>query len=523
MFPEKKHSTSLLGFVSLFLFVAVGAAAAPVAVVSEGDAVGGVGNVFRIDNLAVNNAGEWLVEADTDHADTNLDQVLLGPGGLVLREGDGLADPAGSSLDSFDSINLNESGDSGWNFFLDGTSGTGDDSGIYFNTTLVIQESDVSTAAAFSPGTPYIGFFDAKINDSDQMAIVASVDDPAIPSSVDQAIVRIDIDGAGNLLAETVVAKEGDALAGQTETVTTFGTGPHQSAFNDAGSVLYFADLTGDTSMDGVIYLDGTLVAQERSPSPAGGRLYELLSSRSLDVNNAGGHVFKANLAGDTTDDEIIVANGAIVAQEGDSPAAIAPFLLTGFGTGSGPVRIADDGSVLWFGDWDDPDTDRDTGLFLDDTLIVQEGVTTIGGVILDTIASGQDAFALSDNGQWVIFEGVLVNGIEAAFLLEVDPPTEVVTTELRPAARLTASPNPFRGRTNVSYSLDAPGEVELTVYDVTGRLVRTLASGAQGAGEHRTSWTGLDTAGRRLPAGVYFVRLRAAGSVAQTKVVRVD
>ena len=95
----------------------------------EGDAVPGVGAITRIDNLAVNDLGEWLVEADTDNADTDADQVVIRDGSLYLREGDALADPAGATINTFDSINLNNQGHSGWNFFLSGTAGSGDDSG----------------------------------------------------------------------------------------------------------------------------------------------------------------------------------------------------------------------------------------------------------------------------------------------------------------------------------------------------------------------------------------------------------
>jgi hypothetical protein len=394
----------------------------------EGDAVAGVGVVTRIDNLAVNNDGAWLVEADTDHANTDADQVLVRDGVLYLREMDPLAEPAGANLDSFDSINLNNNLDSGWNFFLDGTAGSNDDSGIYFNTTLVIQEGDISTSPDFSPGTPYIGFFDAKIdnNNSNQIFMVASIDDPAIPTSVDRALVVLDIDASGNLLAENVIAKEGDILSGQVDAVSDFGTGPHQSSFNDFGDVLFFADLDGASTTDGVVYLNDMLLAQEGSASPVGGRNYEFLSSRGMNLSNAR-YVFKANLDGDTSDDDLIIRDGAVFRREGDSLPAIGAFTFTSFGTGSGPVQVDNAGNVLWYGDWNDPDTDIDTGLFLNDQLIVQEGVTMIGGLLVDTISSGSDAFQMSKNGAWVIFEATLEGGINGAFLIDLQVPIPVL------------------------------------------------------------------------------------------------
>ena len=66
--------------------------------VLEGDSVPGVGLVTRIDNIAVNDNGEWIVEADTDNADTDADTVLLENGSLYLREGDALSFPFGASI-----------------------------------------------------------------------------------------------------------------------------------------------------------------------------------------------------------------------------------------------------------------------------------------------------------------------------------------------------------------------------------------------------------------------------------------
>lgn len=72
--------------------------------------------------------------------------------------------------------------------------------------------------------------------------------------------------------------------------------------------------------------------------------------------------------------------------------------------------------------------------------------------------------------------------------------------------------PNPFHGTTTVAYAMDRPGDVELAVYDVLGRRVTLLASGARSAGEHSTA---LDASA--LPSGVYVVRLAVDGAVVAT------
>ena len=389
--------------------------------VLEGDVVPGVGAVTRIDNLALS-AGSWLVEADTDQADTEADSVVLFDGALYLREGQALPAPAGSTLDSFDAITINSNGNTSHNFFLDGTTGGSDDSGVYWNDLLLIQEGDLSTAPGLSAGTPYIGFFETRINASETILVIASIDDPAIASTVDRALILVTTDGAGNVLAESVVAKEGDLAGSLNSPITDFGTGPHEFAFNDAGQVMYSADLsTGSSTNDVAVYLDATLLAEEAAPSPIAGRNWRLLSSSEMGLNNNGDWVLSGTLDGDTATDSVIVTNTGVIAQEGDSLPGMNGFALTSFG--SGPVEIADNGDVLWYGDWNDPDTDIDTGLWINQTLIVQEGVTTVNGIAIDSISGVQDGYHLDPSGLFVIFEGTLANGLDGAFWLPLTGP----------------------------------------------------------------------------------------------------
>lgn len=384
--------------------------------VREGDLVAGVGNVTSIENLAIDDQGTWLVEADTNHVDAAKDGVVLRDGALYLRQGDPLPAPAGATIGSFDSITLDNQGHSAWNLFLAGTGSTSTDSGVYRDLDLQIQESTLSTAAGFSAGTPYIGWFEVKPSDSGAYIMVASVDDPAIASTVDRALVLGLPAPGGGLGSELVLWKEGDVLPGQVEFAADFGTGPHSFAINASNQVLFVVDLNGDSAVDGAIYLSSVLLAQEGSPSPIAGRNWIGLTAASVDLNDAGDYVHTGSLEGDAASNLLLVKNGQKLVQEGDSLPDIAPFAITAFG--SGPVAIDRDGDVVWFGDWNDPDTTRDTGLFWNDRLLVQEGVTLVGGVVLESISFTQDSFSLSDDGRFLLFEGMLAGGIDAALLL---------------------------------------------------------------------------------------------------------
>lgn len=501
------------------------------AVVLEGDAVEGVGAVTRIDNVVINSSGTTLVEVDTDFADADTDGAMLRDGALYLREEQALPDRQGAILDGFDSVNLNDEGQSGWNLSLSGTADANDDTGVYLGSSRVIQEGFVSTSDVFSPGTRYIGFFDVKTNSLDQLMIVASIDDNTIASPVDRALVIADLDENGTLLTETVLTKEGDILPGQLAAVTDFGTDPHESAFNDQGSILYLADLDTVSAVDVALYLDLALIAQEGSASPLSGRNYELLSGRGNDLNNSGQFIFKANLAGAATDDDVLVlgvlgAGGtSVFRQEGGTIDAIAPFTFVNFGLAGGPVQIDDSGNVVYYAQWNDPNADLDTGLFINGSLIVQEGVTEVDGVILDTIANGCDAFVLSEDGSWLVFEGALSNGLEGAFAVEL-PAGLANTPELEVHAvtlHLQARPNPFASGVEFELALERSSEVRLAIFDASGRRVAELSNGTMPAGIHRIDWPRTDQAGRRLASGAYYARLDLDGARISKKLVALD
>jgi len=71
--------------------------------------------------------------------------------------------------------------------------------------------------------------------------------------------------------------------------------------------------------------------------------------------------------------------------------------------------------------------------------------------------------------------------------------------------------PNPFNPTTSIQYETRDPGRVQLDIFDVAGRHVKTLIDQPQGPGIHWAFWTGQDEEGHPVPAGVYLYRLRTA------------
>ena len=80
--------------------------------------------------------------------------------------------------------------------------------------------------------------------------------------------------------------------------------------------------------------------------------------------------------------------------------------------------------------------------------------------------------------------------------------------------------PNPFNPATRVAYSLPGEQRVRLSVFDLSGRLVRRLIDAHKSAGEHSVTWDGRDEAGGRVANGVYTVQLLAGSTLDTHRVV---
>ncbi|MBD3367519.1 MAG: T9SS type A sorting domain-containing protein [Candidatus Eisenbacteria bacterium] len=73
--------------------------------------------------------------------------------------------------------------------------------------------------------------------------------------------------------------------------------------------------------------------------------------------------------------------------------------------------------------------------------------------------------------------------------------------------------PNPFNPVTTIAYQVPSGGaDVRIEIYDVSGRLVKTLVDEHRPAGRHEVSWVGRDASGDEVASGVYFCRMNAGG-----------
>jgi YVTN family beta-propeller protein len=136
---------------------------------------------------------------------------------------------------------------------------------------------------------------------------------------------------------------------------------------------------------------------------------------------------------------------------------------------------------------------------------------------IVDTLAVGEDpaciAFDPAGSGRVIVTTAgdckVTVLGDPLA---GVEPP---------PLSHVMRSfPNPFSRATTIRFEIAEPTHVRLAVYDVTGRLVRTLVDADLKPDLYSVVWNGTDRGERRVASGIYFCRIEAGSFVRTSKLL---
>ena len=80
--------------------------------------------------------------------------------------------------------------------------------------------------------------------------------------------------------------------------------------------------------------------------------------------------------------------------------------------------------------------------------------------------------------------------------------------------------PNPFNATTQISFGLPEASSVTLEVFDINGRIVKSIHNGLLPAGTHILEWDGTNQQGSTAASGVYLYRLETGNTVATKKMI---
>ena len=170
--------------------------------------------------------------------------------------------------------------------------------------------------------------------------------------------------------------------------------------------------------------------------------------------------------------------------------------------------------------------------------------IERLGGVVMSARAGSVDAALLGVGGSGMRGEGEVAT-LRFRVLRAGDPAFQLASLDARDAANrpldastlalaspvavpratvlLAPRPNPFRGEALLGFSLATAGPVELAIYSVDGRRVRTLARGVREPGVYQLRWDGRDDGGRAVAVGVFYAHLSAGGQRFTQRLVHLE
>lgn len=224
---------------------------------------------------------------------------------------------------------------------------------------------------------------------------------------------------------------------------------------------------------------------------------------------------------------------------------------------GTDQVRVLDRASLTQIDVWDVGDDPWGIDINLDGTKLVVACEDSHEAWLLDTVLGPVDLLTLNSTsdprdvdfldseglafvagGTTTMTDPIYVIRVEGNALLLEDsldaPGSNVNVIAVQPqmpwdgsdvaeapgALRLSVHPNPFNPKTEIRFDLDVDQNLNLAIFDSSGRKVRKLADRRFEAGEHRIEWDGRDDADRRLASGVYLLNLSGDSRIDRKKVV---
>lgn len=149
-------------------------------------------------------------------------------------------------------------------------------------------------------------------------------------------------------------------------------------------------------------------------------------------------------------------------------------------------------------------------------------GKYNIEGLIPGSYTITAEKMMYESESQSVIFTEANYSMNNMDFSLELSSPTSI-NEEIIPVRAVMLKnnyPNPFNPRTTISFDVNKDTEIEIAIYDISGKLVKILEKENYKIGSYQTEWNGTNLYNEQVSSGIYFVHLRGGGIESTKKIM---
>ncbi|MEA2095122.1 MAG: T9SS type A sorting domain-containing protein [Candidatus Cloacimonadota bacterium] len=177
------------------------------------------------------------------------------------------------------------------------------------------------------------------------------------------------------------------------------------------------------------------------------------------------------------------------------------PYTLNGWNTTTDTfaAKLDSNGDWLWAVHTGGSSFDRGYGIAVDGF-----GYCYVTGDFSSTFNYG--SYSLPSNGGWDIFVAKLGN--------DTSLENEIIPAKME----LSNSPNPFNPSTTIEFSIQNYSKIELTIFNIKGQKIKTLAHNEFAKGSHSILWNGINELGDSVSSGVYLYKLNVNGKTEAVK-----
>ncbi len=392
--------------------------------IESGDEIPGLGQVTDISEFVTNRSGDWAATVLVGQSAT---PVLLYNGAVFAKQGDpflGSSHPIPTQGEKF--LDLDDAGNIAW--VADDLTDPQAKQTIYVNYVPYLIEGQSTGFAVYDPDDIYSQAKALRLDPYGSGRLYVSTGLNGYNFS--SVLVSIERLADGTLSSELILAPDQQVLPEVfvLGDITEFPKSRTQFALGANGDLM----LVSGFDKSAVLFRDGqsklwSIEALSGEPSALFGSKWAVDQSE-VALNSVGD---RAYTIGTTSGQKLLMLNGGIVAFEDGSLPAIAPFQLTDLGGESigmsgyrsQPICLSETGRLLWLGEWNDPDLSRNSGLFVDQDLILQAGVAKIAGVTIESFhrkagsaATESATYHIDASGKTIAFRARLVDGTRGAY-----------------------------------------------------------------------------------------------------------